>query len=69
MKCFKINGGKKLSGKIAVNGSKNATVALFAAAMINKGKTTLKKVTNIAKVLNKNCFILRSRRRRKNDKS
>lgn len=50
MKCFKINGGKKLSGKIAVNGSKNATVALFAAAMINKGKTTLKNVPQIEEV-------------------
>ncbi|NLC31417.1 MAG: UDP-N-acetylglucosamine 1-carboxyvinyltransferase [Candidatus Moranbacteria bacterium] len=50
MKYFKINGGKKLSGKIAVNGSKNATVALFAAAMINKGKTTLKNVPQIEEV-------------------
>lgn len=50
MKFFKINGGKKLSGKIAVNGSKNATVAIFAAAMINKGKTTLKNVPQIEEV-------------------
>ncbi|MDY0303001.1 MAG: UDP-N-acetylglucosamine 1-carboxyvinyltransferase [Candidatus Moranbacteria bacterium] len=50
MKYFKINGGKKLSGKIAVNGSKNATVALFAAAMINKGKTTFKNVPQIEEV-------------------
>ncbi|KKP68243.1 MAG: UDP-N-acetylglucosamine transferase [Candidatus Moranbacteria bacterium GW2011_GWE1_35_17] len=50
MKYFKINGGKKLSGKIAVNGSKNATVALLAAAMINKGKTTLKNVPQIEEV-------------------
>lgn len=50
MKYFKIKGGKKLSGKIEVNGSKNATVALFAAAMINKGKTTLKNVPQIEEV-------------------
>ncbi|MEF3691544.1 MAG: UDP-N-acetylglucosamine 1-carboxyvinyltransferase [Candidatus Moraniibacteriota bacterium] len=50
MKYFKINGGKKLSGKIQVNGSKNATVAIFAAAMINKGKTTLKNVPQIEEV-------------------
>jgi len=50
MKYFKINGGRKLAGKIAVNGSKNATVALFAAAMINKGKTTLKNVPQIEEV-------------------
>jgi UDP-N-acetylglucosamine 1-carboxyvinyltransferase len=50
MKYFKINGGKKLSGKIEVNGSKNAAVALFAAAMINRGKTTLKNVPQIEEV-------------------
>ncbi len=50
MKYFKINGGKKLSGKIVVNGSKNAAVALFAVAMINKGKTTLKNVPQIEEV-------------------
>jgi len=50
MKYFKINGGKKLSGHIAVNGSKNAAVALFAAAMINKGVTTLKNVPQIEEV-------------------
>jgi len=50
MKYFKINGGQKLSGKITVNGSKNATVAIFAAAMINKGKTTLKNVPQIEEV-------------------
>ena len=50
MKLFKISGGKKLSGKIAVNGSKNATVAIFAAAMINKGQTTLKNVPQIEEV-------------------
>lgn len=50
MKYFKINGGKKLSGNITVNGSKNATVALFAAAMINRGVTTLKNVPQIEEV-------------------
>ncbi len=50
MKYFKVNGGKKLTGKIAVNGSKNAAVAIFAAAMINKGKTTLKNVPQIEEV-------------------
>ncbi|MFA5994483.1 MAG: UDP-N-acetylglucosamine 1-carboxyvinyltransferase [Parcubacteria group bacterium] len=50
MKYFKVHGGKKLSGAIAVNGSKNAAVALLAAAMINKGKTTLKNVPQIEEV-------------------
>lgn len=50
MQKFVINGGKKLSGKISVNGSKNAAVALLAAAMINKGTTTLKNVPQIEEV-------------------
>lgn len=50
MENFEITGGKKLRGKIAVNGSKNAAVALFATAMINKGRTTLKNVPQIEEV-------------------
>lgn len=50
METFEIVGGKKLKGKISVNGSKNATVALLAAAMINKGKTTLRNVPQIEEV-------------------
>jgi len=50
METFEIIGGKKLSGKISVNGSKNATVALLATAMINKGKTTLRNVPQIEEV-------------------
>ncbi|MFC1622978.1 UDP-N-acetylglucosamine 1-carboxyvinyltransferase [Patescibacteria group bacterium] len=50
MQYFKVQGGKKLSGEIEVNGSKNATVALLAAAMINRGKTTLKNVPQIEEV-------------------
>lgn len=50
MQYFKVNGGKKLSGEIEVNGSKNATVAILAASMINKGKTVLKNVPQIEEV-------------------
>ncbi len=50
MERFEIEGGKKLSGKIAVNGSKNATVAILAASMINQGTTTLKNVPQIEEV-------------------
>jgi len=50
MQKFKINGGKKLSGSITVNGSKNATVAILAASMMNKGTTTLKNVPQIEEV-------------------
>lgn len=47
---FIVNGGKKLSGEIAVNSSKNATVALLMAALINKGETTLNNVPEIEEV-------------------
>lgn len=50
MQIFKINGGKKLSGNITVNGSKNATVAILAASMMNEGTTTLKNVPQIEEV-------------------
>ncbi len=50
MEKFIINGGKKLHGEISVNGSKNATVAILAAVLLNKGKTTLKNVPQIEEV-------------------
>ncbi len=50
MQYFEIEGGKKLKGEITVNGSKNATVALLAASMINKGTTTLRNVPQIEEV-------------------
>ncbi len=50
MQYFEINGGKKLSGDISVNGSKNAAVALLAAAVMNQGKTTFKNVPQIEEV-------------------
>ncbi|MCK9378577.1 MAG: UDP-N-acetylglucosamine 1-carboxyvinyltransferase [Candidatus Moranbacteria bacterium] len=50
MQLFEINGGKKLSGEIEVNSSKNAAVALLAASTINSGKTTLRNVPQIEEV-------------------
>jgi UDP-N-acetylglucosamine 1-carboxyvinyltransferase len=50
MQNFEINGGKKLHGEIAVNGSKNATVAILAASVLNEGITTLKNVPQIEEV-------------------
>jgi UDP-N-acetylglucosamine 1-carboxyvinyltransferase len=44
---FRINGGKKLSGSIEVKTSKNAAVGLLCAALLNKGKTTLRRVARI----------------------
>ncbi len=50
MEYFVINGGRKLSGCIEVNSSKNAAVALLAASLINKGVTTLLNVPQIEEV-------------------
>ncbi|MEK7650379.1 MAG: UDP-N-acetylglucosamine 1-carboxyvinyltransferase [Patescibacteria group bacterium] len=47
---LKIEGGKKLSGEITTNRSKNAAVALLCASLINRGKTTLKNVPKIEEV-------------------
>jgi UDP-N-acetylglucosamine 1-carboxyvinyltransferase len=47
---FRINGGKELSGSIEVKTSKNAAVGLLCAALLNKGKTTLRRVARIEEV-------------------
>lgn len=47
---FRVNGGKKLSGSIEVKTSKNAAVGLLCAALLNKGKTTLRHVARIEEV-------------------
>lgn len=47
---FKVHGGRKLSGEIEVKTSKNAAVGLLCAALLNKGKTTLRRVARIEEV-------------------
>ena len=47
---FEINGGKELSGEITMKTSKNASVALLAAALLNKGTTYLEQVPRIEEV-------------------
>ncbi len=47
---YKIHGGRKLAGTIAINSSKNATVAILCASLLNKARTTLHKVPNIAEI-------------------
>lgn len=47
---YRIHGGKELSGEITINTSKNAAVGLLCAALLNKGKTTLKKLARIEEV-------------------
>lgn len=47
---FRVRGGKKLSGSIEVKTSKNAAVGLLCASLLNKGKTTLRRVARIEEV-------------------
>src|ERR1700754_1159778 len=45
-----IEGGQELSGEITLKTSKNATVALLCASLLNKGTTRLKNVARIEEV-------------------
>ncbi|MCE9548955.1 UDP-N-acetylglucosamine 1-carboxyvinyltransferase [Candidatus Nomurabacteria bacterium] len=47
---FEIEGGRKLSGSIVTNTSKNGSVGLLCASLINKGKTTLHGISRIEEV-------------------
>jgi UDP-N-acetylglucosamine 1-carboxyvinyltransferase len=47
---FQINGGKKLSGSIKTNFSKNGSVGLLCASLLNKGTTTLHGIARIEEV-------------------
>lgn len=47
---YHVIGGKKLSGKVVTNTSKNAAVALLAASLLNRGRTTLKRMPRIEEV-------------------
>ena len=48
MECFQINGGKRLRGTVAINGSKNASLPIMAASILTEGETVLKGVPNLA---------------------
>ena len=50
MSNFVVNGGKRLSGKIAVSGSKNAALPIIFATMITRGVSVLHNVPNIKDV-------------------
>src|SRR3990167_3819787 len=47
---YKVTGGKKLSGSVQTNVSKNAAVGLLCASLLNRGTTTLKRMPNIEEV-------------------
>lgn len=42
-----IKGGKRLEGEVTISGSKNASLPIIAASILNAGKTTLYNVPNI----------------------
>ena len=47
---FIVEGGKKLSGRVETSRSKNGAVALLAASLLNRGRTTLLNVPKIEEV-------------------
>lgn len=47
---FQVNGGRKLSGTIKTNFSKNGSVGLLCASLLNKGITTLHGIARIEEV-------------------
>ncbi|MDP3763142.1 MAG: UDP-N-acetylglucosamine 1-carboxyvinyltransferase [bacterium] len=47
---FEIEGGHKLHGEITTNASKNGATHLFAAALVNRGKTTFHNIPRIEEV-------------------
>ncbi|OYV27723.1 MAG: UDP-N-acetylglucosamine 1-carboxyvinyltransferase [Parcubacteria group bacterium 20-58-5] len=56
---FVIDGGRPLSGTVETSRSKNGAVALLAASLLNKGRTTLHRVPKIEEV-NRLIEVLRS---------
>jgi UDP-N-acetylglucosamine 1-carboxyvinyltransferase len=47
---LRVTGGVPLRGSVAVKSSKNAAVALLCAALLNRGRTTLRNVAHIVEV-------------------
>ncbi|APX02891.1 UDP-N-acetylglucosamine 1-carboxyvinyltransferase [Arthrobacter sp. QXT-31] len=47
---LRVLGGRPLSGAVDVNSSKNASVALLCASLLNRGTTTLRKIARIEEV-------------------
>lgn len=47
---YLISGGKKLKGEVTTNISKNAAVAMLCASLLNRGKTTLRRMPKIEEI-------------------
>ena len=52
MDSFRIQGGRRLAGKIQIEGSKNATLPLMAAALCTDGEITLRNVPCLSDISN-----------------
>src|SRR5262245_23662170 len=52
MDLFRIRGGRRLSGRLAVEGSKNATLPLMAAALMADGPVQLGNVPDLSDIRN-----------------
>ena len=52
MDAFRIRGGSRLSGRIAIDGSKNASLPLMAAALLTDQPVTLRGVPDLADIRN-----------------
>lgn len=50
MTSYVIHGGRRLSGEVTVNASKNSAVAILIAALLNEGKTIIKNLPKIEEV-------------------
>ena len=51
MDIFSIEGPVRLSGRVTVNGSKNASLPIMAAAILAGGKSVLKAVPNLSDII------------------
>lgn len=47
MACYIVEGGRKLQGEVTVSGSKNASLPIIAATILNEGTTKLYNIPNI----------------------
>jgi UDP-N-acetylglucosamine 1-carboxyvinyltransferase len=52
MDAFRIHGGRRLSGRVAIDGSKNAALPLMAAALLADGPVTLRRVPELSDIAN-----------------
>ena len=52
MSSFIIEGGEKLKGEVKISGSKNASLPIIAASILNSGKTKLYNIPDIHDIYN-----------------